>query len=62
VPVVDVEVGPSRRVGMSLIGMVEGGASLIHVEQLVDNRIVGGISVIVLQKSNIDEYKGGKKL
>lgn len=62
VPVVDVEVGPSRRVGLSLIGMVEGGALLIHIEQLLDNRIVGGLSVIVLQKSNIDEYKGGKKI
>lgn len=56
----DVEIGPGRRVGFTLIGEVEGGAALVHVEQLADDVAVGGLSVLVLEKEDTGKYRGGK--
>lgn len=36
------------KAGRSLVGVVEGGAALLHVEQRLDGRSVGGLSVLVL--------------
>ncbi len=44
----ELEVKPGQRVGLTLMGIVEGGAALIHVEQFVDGSIVGGLSLMVI--------------
>ncbi len=38
--------GGSRR-ALTLIGKVEGDSALVHVEQLCQNRIVGGLSILI---------------
>ncbi|WP_392476282.1 hypothetical protein [Nostoc sp. C110] len=56
VPVIDgIEIEPGQRTGLTLLGTVKGGASLLHVEQLVDNSTVGGLSVLVLPTEDAEQ-------
>lgn len=49
VPRVDrLELGPFGRAGYSIVGRLEGGATLVHVVQEHDGQLVGGISLLVL--------------
>jgi hypothetical protein len=50
-----IEIGAGQRTGLTLLGTVKGGASLLHVEQLVDDFIVGGLSVLVLPTEDIEQ-------
>ena len=43
-----VKVGPRSCRGFSLVGSLDAGTALIHVTQTIDERIVGGLSVLVL--------------
>ncbi|GAB3241242.1 hypothetical protein GCM10027346_36410 [Hymenobacter seoulensis] len=43
-----IPVAAGQRVGLTLVGEIADGATLIHVEQLADNIPVGGLSVLVI--------------
>jgi hypothetical protein len=43
-----VKIGPHSCRGFSLVGSLDAGTALIHVTQTIDERIVGGLSVLVL--------------
>lgn len=44
-----VKLGPNARTGLSILGRIEGEAVLLHIEQLSGERVVGGISVLVVE-------------
>lgn len=46
---IHVMVAGHTRTGLSMIGRIEGGAALLHVEQLHDGCVVGGLSVLVVE-------------
>ena len=46
--------GNSRR-ALTLIGRVEGGSALLHVEQLYRDRIVGGLSILIRSEPQRDK-------
>ncbi len=46
---IGVQVAGHTRAGLSMIGRIEGEAALLHVEQLHDGRVVGGLSVLVVE-------------
>jgi len=58
----EIEVGPNQRICLTLIGAIVGeGASLVHVEQLAGDCVIGGLSALVLQETKPDECeKGGE--
>lgn len=43
------ELGPRECKGYSLVGRLEGETALVHVTQQIDNRVVGGIAVLILR-------------
>jgi hypothetical protein len=43
-----VKIGPRQRVGFTLVAQVLGGAALFHVTQSIDNKVVGGLSVLAI--------------
>jgi hypothetical protein len=43
-----IEIGPFQRQGFTLVGRLEKGAALVHIEQQVDKQLVGGLSVLVV--------------
>lgn len=45
---IEVAVARHTRTGLAMLGRIEGEAVLLHVEQLHDGRVVGGLSVLVL--------------
>jgi len=48
-PVIEeLALAPRQRNGLALVGRLEGEGALVHVLQRVDERIVGGLSVLVL--------------
>ncbi len=50
-PKADVSVGPMGRAGLTLAGRLGGnGAALIHVEQRTEDRVTGGLSVLVIAR------------
>ncbi len=51
----DIEISPGQRTALTLLGIVKGGAALLHVEQLVDKFIVGGLSVLVLPTEGTEQ-------
>jgi hypothetical protein len=53
-----VEVKPGARVGLSVVGKLEGESALLHVVQEADGKQVGGLSVLVLRAAN--QVKGRK--
>jgi hypothetical protein len=48
VAVKEFDIGPNRRLGFAMVGQLKDEAAFIHVLQKVDERIVGGLSVLVL--------------
>lgn len=46
---VDVAVARHTRIGLVMLGRIAGDAALIHVEQLHDGRVIGGLSVLVVE-------------
>lgn len=44
-----VKVGPNGRSGLSIVGHIEGEAVLLYIEQLYGDRVVGGMSVLVVE-------------
>jgi len=46
-----VELEPFASTGFSLVGNLKGGAALIHVTQSIEDRVVGGLSVLLLPES-----------
>lgn len=44
-----VKVGPNTRGGLSIVGRIEGEAVLLYIEQLLGERVVGGISVFIVE-------------
>jgi hypothetical protein len=48
-PAIAVTVARHARIGLAMRGRIEGGAALLHVEQLHDGRVIGGISVLVVE-------------
>lgn len=44
-----VKVGSNARSGLSIVGSIDGDAALLYIEQLSGERIVGGMSVLVLE-------------
>jgi hypothetical protein len=46
-----IKVEPQSRAGLTLGGVMDGtGAAVIHVEQHADDRPVGGLSVLVINR------------
>lgn len=43
-----IELPPGGRAGFSVAGRVEGGGALIHIWQLAEEQVTGGLSVLVL--------------
>jgi len=59
-PSVDkIEVKPGARVGLTVVGELEGDAALLHVIQEADGKPVGGLSVLVLRQQA--QTKKGKE-
>ena len=59
---ITVKVEGNARVGKTLVGEIEGPAALIHIEQLVDDTLVGGLAVLVLAgREQEEEEKAQKK-
>ncbi len=50
-------VGPRAKVGLSLIGELEGEAALLHVVQQADRKKVGGFSVLVMRSKKAKKDK-----
>ncbi|RAP78313.1 hypothetical protein [Paenibacillus montanisoli] len=48
-PVVKLEIGPGAKVGLSVVGMLEGDIALLHVAQNTEEKEVGGLSVLVFR-------------
>ena len=48
VSVKEFTIGPNQRSGFAMVGQLKDEAAFIHVLQKVDERIVGGLSVLVL--------------
>lgn len=44
-----VKVAPNARKGLSIVGRIEGEAALLYIEQLHGDRVVGGLSVLVME-------------
>lgn len=44
-----IKVGPNARNGLSIIGRIEGEAALLYIEQVHGSRVVGGLSVLVVE-------------
>lgn len=57
--VIKMEVGPNTHVGRTLIGTLDEGAALIHVVQKSNDRDVGGLSILILNRE--EKQTGGKK-
>lgn len=57
------KVKPNLRAGFTLVGAVKGGPSLIHIEQRVEDQIIGGLSVLVVPERIEKKIKkrGGKE-
>jgi hypothetical protein len=54
----DVRLAPFACTGFTLVGVLEKGEGLIHVSQRIGDRIVGGLSVLVLtEKENGHERR-----
>jgi len=58
-----IELKPNQRVGLTLVGAIKGGPSIIHIEQKVEDRIIGGLSVLVLPERTLGKKDkiGGKE-
>lgn len=52
------EMGPNERAGRTLVGKLEGNAAVIHIIQKIDNKEVGGLSILVM--NNEEKSAGGK--
>jgi hypothetical protein len=48
-PEIRVRVARHTRAGLTLLGRIEGEAALLHVEQLHDGCVVGGLSILVVE-------------
>lgn len=48
-PEICVRVARHTRTGLAMLGRIEGEAALLHVEQLHDGRVVGGLSILVVE-------------
>lgn len=46
------ELKPGQRVGFSLAGRLAGDAALMHVEQILDDQVVGGLAVLFLTRKD----------
>ncbi len=46
----ELKLGPYERLGYSAVGELEGNAALIHVTQTIENRVVGGLSILVIHR------------
>jgi len=53
-------VPPRQRAGLTLVGEAGAGACLVHVEQTLDGRLVGGLSVLVLPQGKATSGKKEK--
>jgi hypothetical protein len=53
-----IELEPRHRVEIALVGAVEGGASLLHVEELGHDGSQGGFSVLVLPERQLAGSRG----
>jgi hypothetical protein len=51
-------VGPRAKIGLSVVGELEGEAALLHIVQQVNRKKVGGLSVLVIRSK---EAKKGKE-
>ena len=50
-PKMNIKVGPQGRAGLTLGGVMQGsGTAVIHIEQRADDRLVGGLSVLVINR------------
>jgi hypothetical protein len=47
----DLPISAHRKVNRTLVGKVEGGPALFHLKQWEGNRVVGGISLLVLPRN-----------
>lgn len=48
-PEIRVRVARRARTGLSMIGRIDGDAALLHVEQLHEGSVVGGLSLLVVE-------------
>jgi hypothetical protein len=48
-PEIRVRVARHTRTGLALLGRIDGEAALLHVEQLHDGGVVGGLSILVVE-------------
>lgn len=50
-------VGPGAKVGLSVVGELEGEVALLHVVQQVDRNKVGGLSILVMRSKKANKGK-----
>jgi hypothetical protein len=50
---IDIKVDPNSRKGLTLVGTLnERGVALLHLEQWTDGKLIGGISIIVINEGD----------
>ncbi len=53
----EIHIEPMSCTGFSLVGTLHGGAAFIHVTQVIDEKIVGGLSVLVLTQGESSDAR-----